>query len=71
MFFICIICTQARNQGDLLPLENFSPPLEECVQRFWAPLRKLSTPPGAPSWLRACIALLTRMHGTHNTPCYD
>jgi len=54
---------QARNQGGVAPVENFSPPLEECVghslklldtvQNFWAPLSKLFAPPGVPSWLRA------------------
>jgi len=58
-FAIKAHCYQAHN------LENFSPPLEECVghslklldtvQKFWAPLRKLSVPPGAPSWLRAWL----------------
>jgi len=49
------------------PLEKVSPPLEKCVgyslkildivQKIWAPLRKLFTPPGVPSWLRACLKL--------------
>ena len=46
-------------------LENYPPrpPLEKCVghrlklfnivQKNWAPLRKLFTPPGVPSWLQA------------------
>jgi len=29
------------------------------VQKIWAPLRKLFTPPSGPSWLRACISLLS------------
>jgi len=58
---------QAGNQGvENPPLEQFSPPLlEKCVgyslklldivHKIWAPLRKLFTPPGVPSWLRACL----------------
>jgi len=63
---------QARNQRRRReakpPLEKFYPPSEKCaghnlklldiVQKFWAPLRKLFTPPGVPSWLRACCELL-------------
>jgi len=43
-------------RGGESPLENFSPPLENCfglVQKIWTPLGKLFASPGVPSWLQA------------------
>jgi len=55
---------KARNQVGEAPHRKFFAPLEDCVghslklfdtvQKFWAPLRKISAPPGAPNWLQAC-----------------
>ena len=30
----------------------------DIVSKIWAPLRKLIAPPGSPSWLQACFALM-------------
>jgi len=48
-------------------LANFSPPLEKCVgivkkllgivAKIWSPTRKLFTPAGDPSWLRAWLQI--------------
>ena len=58
------IYQQVHNQESKAPLENLSSPLEKyvihslkvvnIVHKIWATLRKLFTPSGVPSWLRAC-----------------
>jgi len=59
-------------RGGRSPLENCSSPLEKCiehnfkilgvVQKPWAPLGKLFSPPGVPSWLRSCaVSCPTRL----------
>jgi len=54
--------------GGEASLKKFFAPLEKCVgyslnildivQKIWAPLRNFFSPPGVPSWLRACLLSL-------------
>ena len=53
---LVISAYQAHNQGGRSSPTKFYTPLEKCVDyslKIWAPFRKLFTPFGVPSWLRA------------------
>jgi len=34
----------------------------DIIQKIWAPLRTLFSPPGALSWLRACVSCVGVAH---------
>jgi len=55
---VFVACNQARNHEGEAPLEKcveHSLKILDIVQKIWAPLGKLFSPPGVPRKLRACV----------------